>query len=240
MLDYLKKLKETGRVRHIGFSSHTPSVAKELIGTGLIDMAMFSINPAYDMECGDEYGIGTSAERSELFRLFETERIGVSVMKPFHGGQLLSEKTSPFGHALTREQCIKYALDRPAVLTVVPGVRGLSDLRELLGYLSADDSATDYSVIGQFSPDSAVGSCVYCNHCQPCPAGIDIGLVNKYYDLAMAGDAMAYDHYGKLRIKADACLKCRRCDDRCPFGVRQQERMNTICNYFSKGEENND
>lgn len=41
-------------------------------------------------------------------------------MKPFGGGQLLNAKTSPFKQALTRTQCIQYALDRPAVLTVLP------------------------------------------------------------------------------------------------------------------------
>ena len=47
VLDYLKELKRKGIVRHIGFSSHTPSVANRIIDTGLVDMMMFSINPAY-------------------------------------------------------------------------------------------------------------------------------------------------------------------------------------------------
>ena len=63
VLDYLKELKAQGIVRHIGFSSHTPSVANRIIDTGLIDMMMFSINPAYDFEKGDEYGIGSVKER---------------------------------------------------------------------------------------------------------------------------------------------------------------------------------
>ena len=58
-------------------------------------------------------------------------------MKPFAGGQLLDAQTSPFGEALTRTQCIQYALDKPGVLTVLPGVRGLADLRDVLAYLDA-------------------------------------------------------------------------------------------------------
>ena len=105
-----------------------------------------------------------------------------SVTKPFHGGQLLEDNTSPFHKALTRNQCIQYCLDRPAVLTVVPGVRGTDDLDELLKFNLTTLEERDYSVIGQFTPEAAVGNCVYCNHCQPCLAGIDIGIVNKYYD----------------------------------------------------------
>ena len=85
----------------------------------------------------------------------------------------------------------------------MPGVRSLADLDALLPFLQTTPKENDYAVIGSFTPQNAVGNCVYCNHCQPCPAGIDVGLVNKYYDLSRAGDRMAHDHYGKLAIKAD-------------------------------------
>ena len=42
----------------------------------------------------------------------------------------------------------------------------------------------NYSIISTLPPDETKGKCVYCKHCHPCPAGIDIGLVNKYYDLS--------------------------------------------------------
>lgn len=232
ILDYVTALKAAGVVRHIGFSSHTPSVANKLIDSGLIDMMMFSINPAYDLECGDELGIGSTAERAALFRRCEAEGIGISVMKPFHGGQLLSDATSPFRCALTKNQCLQYVLDRPAVMAAVPGVRSLSDLSELLTFFTATREENDYSVIGGFTPVAAIGNCVYCNHCEPCPAGIDIGLVNKYYDLSLAGDKMAHDHYSKLTVKANDCLGCGHCDSRCPFGVKQQEKMSLISDYF--------
>ena len=235
IFDYVRALRREGVVRHIGFSSHTPSVAERLLDTGEIDMMMFSINPAYDFEKGDELGIGTVRERAALFRRCEAEGVGISVMKPFHGGQLLSAASSPFRQALTKNQCIQYCLDRPAVLTVVPGVRGLGDLAELLRYRESTREERDYSAIASFTPEAAVGSCVYCNHCQPCPAGIDIGIVNKYYDLALAGDKMAANHYQKLAVGADACLGCGHCDRRCPFKVKQQARMKTICEYFRKG-----
>ena len=75
---------------------------------------------------------------------------------------------------------------------------------------------------------------MYCNHCQPCPAGIDIGLANKYYDLALAGDAIAANHYTKLTVKASACLQCGHCESRCPFSVKQMERMEKISAYFGE------
>ncbi len=234
LLDYLKELRAQGIVRHIGFSSHTPAVANRIIDTGLVDMMMFSLNPAYDFEKGDDYGIGSVAERRELFARCQREGVGISAMKPFFAGQLLSAEQSPFGVALTHYQCLQYALDRPGVLTTVPGVQTMAHLEALLGFADAPATEKDYSVIATFTADKIRGTCVYCNHCQPCPAGIDVGLVNKYYDLALAGDAIAAGHYDKIAVKASACLSCGHCDRRCPFGVEQSQRMQKIAAYFGK------
>lgn len=234
VLDYLKELKATGVVRHVGFSSHTPSVANRIIDTGLVDMMMFSINPAYDFEKGDEYGVGSVSERFTLFKRCEKEGIGISVMKPFFAGQLLSKEQSPFGVALTHNQCLQYALDRPGVLTIVPGVQTMEHLDTILEFLQATKEEKDYSVIGTLTADVIEGTCVYCNHCAPCPAGIDVGLVNKYYDLSLAGDDIARNHYTKLSVNAEACLKCGHCESRCPFSVKQEERMAEIARYFKR------
>lgn len=230
-LDYMKQLKEAGVMRHIGLSSHTPGIVNRMLDTGLIDMVMFSINPAYDYRHGD-YAIGTVDERTALYRRCEAEGVGISVMKAFGGGQLLNAGTSPFGQALSEYQCIQYALDKPGVLTVLPGLRGTEDLRRLLGFFEAAEEEKDYSVLGSFAPREAEGVCVYCNHCQPCPSGLDVGLINKYYDLAMAGDALARNHYLNLEMKASSCTGCGHCDRRCPFQVKQTERMKEIRDYF--------
>lgn len=63
ILDYLLQLKQKGIVRHIGLSSHTPSVVQAALDAGILDMLMFSINPAYDYEQKGEYAIGGADER---------------------------------------------------------------------------------------------------------------------------------------------------------------------------------
>lgn len=228
---YLMQMKEQGVVKHIGLSSHTPSTIQTVLDEVPVDMLMFSVNPAYDYQKG-EYAKGSVDERTAVYRRCETEGIGISVMKPFSGGQLLDASISPFGKALTHYQCMQYALDRPGVLTVLPGMSSAQQVEHLLGFFEATEAERDYSVIGSFSPAEAVGKCVYCNHCKPCPAGIDIGIVNKYYDLARNGDSMAAEHYRNLEIQADDCLQCGHCEMRCPFHVKQENRMKEIAAYF--------
>ena len=231
ILDYIKELKEKGIVKHIGISSHTPELVHKALDTGLIDMVMFSINPAYDYEQGT-YANGSVNERMELYKRCEAEGVGISVMKAFSSGQLLDERTSPFGKALTKMQCIQYALDKPGVLTVLTGIRGKEDLEEILQFNKATDEEKDYSIISEFTPPEATGKCVYCNHCEPCPMGLDIGLINKYYDLSKAGDILAKDHYKNLEKTAKDCIQCGHCNTRCPFKVDQLSRMKEIANYF--------
>lgn len=200
---------------------------------------MFSVNPGYDYQKG-EYAKGTVDERMAVYRRCGVEGIGISVMKPFSGGQLLDAALSPFGQALTQYQCIQYALDRPGVLTVLPGASSVGQVEQLLGFLEASEEEKDYSVIGSFKPvdaiakDVVMGRCVYCNHCKPCPKGIDIGLVNKYYDLARNGDDMAAEHYHNLEVGAEACVSCGHCNNRCPFGVDHIKRMKEISAYFGE------
>lgn len=232
VLDYLLRMKKQGVVRHIGLSTHTPEVANLVLNSGLVEQMMFSINPGYDYRHG-EYAKGSTDERVKLYQRCEAEGIGITVMKPFSGGQLLDDKTSPFGKALTEYQCIQYALDKPGVLTVLPGIRNVEDVKRLLGFFESSPEEKDYSVLGTFTPKEALGACVYCNHCQPCPAGLNVGLMNKYYDLAMAGDTMAANHYEKLTKHASDCVKCGHCDNRCPFKVKQSERMQIIAEYFA-------
>ena len=227
VLEYIQRLKKQGVVRHIGLSTHTPSILDRVLDMNVIDIAMFSINPAYDYRKG-KYAKGDSSYRMQVYLKAQSMGVGISVMKCFGGGQLLTDALSPFGKALTKNQCIHYALDKPGVLTVLPGYSSVEDVQQVLGYLEADEKDKDYSVISSFAPSRDKGRCVYCNHCQPCPAGLDIALINKYYDLAMIGDEMAVQHYNNLEKTAADCVSCGRCNSHCPFGVDQVSRMKKI------------
>lgn len=232
-LDYIMEMKEQGVVKHIGLSTHAPEMANRVLDRKILDMIMFSINPMYDYGQGD-FAIGGSQERVRFYQRCEKEGVGISVMKPFNAGQLLDAAKSPFHKALTPAQCIQYALDKPGVLTVLGGPGNIKQLQEILRYLDTTPEERDYSIISSMTPDEAVGKCVYCKHCHPCPAGLDIGLINKYYDLAQLGDTLAKEHYLTLEKTASDCIQCGHCNKRCPFKVCQMERMQEIRDYFGK------
>lgn len=231
LFDYVCELKEKGIVKHIGISTHTPTIASKFMKTGKIDMFMFSINPAYDYNEG-QYAYGSIDERQALYQEAQRLGIGISVMKAFAGGQLLDKDRSPLKIQLSMYQCIQYALDRPGVLTCLPGVTCVEDVKNILKFYDLPSSKKDYSIINELKNIGSLERCVYCNHCAPCPAGIDIGLVNKYYDLAINDDERAGIHYQQLSKHAGDCLKCGHCNHRCPFHVQQKEKMEKIYQFF--------
>lgn len=232
-LRYVLDMQAQGVVKHIGLSTHSPAMAQQVLDKGIIDMLMFSINPLYDYGQG-QYANGSGEERYNLYRRCEKEGVGISVMKPFCAGQLLDRQKSPLRPAMTTAQCIQYALDRPGVLTVLPGPGSVAELEEILGYFSAPAGERDYVVVGKLILDDTCGSCVYCKHCHPCPAGLDIGLINKYYDLNRMGDVLAKEHYLTLGKTAADCIQCGHCNSRCPFHVDQMARMREIRQYFGQ------
>lgn len=231
VLDFIIDLKENGIVRHIGLATHTIDTANTILDMGLIDVMMFSLNPAYDYRTDQGY---SSIERQQLYERCEREGVGITVMKAFCGGQLLDIEQSPFSIELSRSQCIQYALDKPSVLCVLPGCNNEKEVDEVIEYLTADEEERDYSIIESIVPDETKYKCVYCMHCHPCPAGLDVALINKYYELALTGDILAKEHYRTLDKKAGDCIHCGHCDSRCPFNVKQDMHMKEIFSYFGE------
>ncbi len=240
-IDYVRDLRERGLIRHIGMSTHNPVMARRAVEAGLVEMILFSVNPAFDMHPAsedlmellgghfDESLRGIDPAREELYRLCEEADVGITVMKGFFGGALLDEKRSPFGVAFTPAQLIHYALTRPAVASVLCGYDTRDQVDAAVAYETATPDERDYaSVIAHAPLHSYTGQCTYCGHCQPCPMGIDIAMVNKLYDLARLRGEVPQSvrrHYLDLPRSAADCVGCRSCEPNCPFGVQIAERM---------------
>ena len=239
---YVEYLKKQGYIGHIGFSSHNPETAAKVINTGLPEMMMFSINPAFDMLPPEEYVLdhfqkgfdsemfrGIDPKRAGLYKLCELKQIGITAMKTFGAGKLLSPEHSPFARPLTTPKCIHYALSRPSVASVLLGCKTSSEMLDSVRYFDADDSERNYAdILGSIRNDFR-GSCVYCNHCQPCPAEIDIASVNKCLDIACLEinniPPAVKAHYLSLSHNGSECIGCGSCENRCPFGVPIMKNM---------------
>lgn len=251
VLAYAQELRDKGVIGSIGLSSHNPEVALAAVNSGLIQMLMFSVNPCYDLQPADEdverlwneknYEkplVNMDPQRQELYETCQRLGVGITVMKAFGGGDLLSETLSPAGKALTLYQCLHYALTRPGVASVMSGARNVEELKTSIAYEQATDEERDYAAAFAALPKiSWVGHCMYCGHCAPCPVGIDVASVTKFLNLTKAQGMVpetVREHYAVLPHHAGECVACGACEKRCPFQVPVVENMRQAAEVFGR------
>ena len=249
ILDYARELKSQGLIKHIGLSSHNPEVALKAAQSNSIEVLMFSVNPCYDLQPASEdvedlwadenyahHLTNMNPERQKLYETCQRAGIGITVMKCFGGGDLLNAELSPAGAALSVNQCIAYALSRPAVSCVLAGAHSVEQLKESVNFEKASESEKDYALaLASFPKISWKGHCMYCSHCEPCPKKIDIANVTKFLNLAQINSEIpetVREHYKVLEHHAGDCIQCGACETRCPFEVKIRENMKAAENLF--------
>lgn len=251
MYAYAKELKDAGKAKLIGFSSHNTKIAMEAVKTGKVDVLMFPVNPLFNMlpqDTADARMRGltlaqlTQAEKDAypdkqaLYTLCEEMGVGIVAMKPFAGGNIL--KAHEEGRLkgileLTPVQAISYVLSFPEIACLVPGFGSVKELEEGLAYLSASEEEKDFGVIEESLLGKFSGQCMYCNHCQPCPVKIDIAEVTKLADMAEKGMTEEIrTRYAALSVHAADCLQCGACTKRCPFDIDAAANMARAAKIF--------
>ena len=249
ILKFAEQLKKEGRIHHVGLSSNNPVVARKAVETGKIEVLMFSVNPCYDLQPASENVEDLWAEeayttqltnmdpdRQKLYEACQRMEVGITVMKCFGGGDLLSAELSPAGVALSSAQCISYALSRPAVSVVLAGAHSVEQLEASAAYEDTPEEARDYALaLSSFPRINWSGHCMYCSHCEPCPKQIDIASVTKFLNLATAAKELpetVREHYRVLEHHAGECVQCGTCESRCPFQVSIRENMKRAAAVF--------
>jgi predicted aldo/keto reductase-like oxidoreductase len=238
VLDLAHRLQQEGKARFLGISGHYPAVLELAIETGLVDVVMFPVNMFSHAMPG----------RRELLELCTRLEIGLVAMKPFGGGKLLNKRgsfrvpkyqtsgeayTARISNEVTPTQCLSYVLSQIGVSIALPGVKNGTELAAALQVLEAGEEEQDFSdLLAEFGR-YVEGECVYCNHCLPCPAVIDIAEVNRLLDAAQLGIMESLRRaYHALPVTASACTECGVCVERCPFGVEVVARMKQAADIF--------
>jgi len=242
LMELARRFQQEGKARFIGISGHKAPGIMRFIKNNHIDVLMFPINLAWDF----------MPDRKEVFQTCVSQNVGLVAMKSFAGGRLFQQENP---NSISPVKCINYVLTQPGVSTTVPGVKNVKQLKEALHFFEASDEEKDFSsIITEFQEDLK-RNCVYCNHCLPCPVGIDIGRIIQMVDKAMYNiSSDLKDDYKTLRkkinfyypgrirtsrsqfkglsTKASECVECGVCMERCPFDVNVISKMKLAVKLF--------
>lgn len=225
LYDTALRLKEEGRIEHIGTSVHMrPDDIIEVIDSGLFEFVLISCNLTNFLNM-----------RRVLDRAWE-KGVDILIMNPLYGG-LIPENQELFEYAkIWKEETVVQAavralLSHPAVKCVLAGA---SSRRQLDEYLSA---VTDPAFNGQNKAErlqavaeNAAGSgsfCSYCRYCIDCPEKIPVAeIMNARNFLRKEQDSRDFPTHlffrtlGErfhvvLESSENPCVKCGQCERKC-------------------------
>lgn len=196
-LEALLEAKEAGKIRHIGFTTHTTELFEKALSLSWVETIMFPYNLI-------------EAQGEALMRRCSEKKIGFIAMKPLAGGAIDEPALA-----------LRFICTNPDVSIVIPGMSDLKELNENLAAVEnhAPFSAEEAAKIETIRKELGNNFCRRCNYCQPCSAGINISgifILQGYFDRYGLGD-WAKMRYDAMPVKADACINCGACEPRCPY-----------------------
>ncbi len=245
VIEILEELKAEGKIGRIGFSFHDDlSLFKEVID-------------AYDWEfCQIQFNYVDVNFQAGLEGLLYASAKGIPVviMEPLKGGRL-SDAVPPVVQKLwdgapakrtAAEWAFKWVASHPEVATILSGMSTMEQLDQNLELFSREDlpvlTDEENALIAQAADlyrTLIKYPCTECQYCQPCPNGVLIPRIIRYYN-----DWCAYEHNPKLKEEylvwqdesehASNCIKCGACEEHCPQHLPVMQIMDEIVEAFGR------
>ena len=233
--EYLKKQKEAGRIRHLGFSAHgSYEVMKRFLDAYGKDMEFCQIQLNYL-----DWTFQSAKEKVELLK---EHQIPVWVMEPLRGGKLasLAEEDQAQLKALRPEETIpawafRFLQSIPEVTMVLSGMSNMEQMQENIRTFSEDKPLNEKEMeallsVADHMLKKIVLPCTACRYCvSHCPQELDIPSLLALYNehcFTQGGflAPMALSSYPEEK-RPSACIGCRSCEAVCPQQIKVSEAM---------------
>ena len=261
IVDFLVKERAAGRIRHLGFSFHGHQAGFD---------AMMALHGKYhwdfvqiQMNYMDwEHPNGRNTRAAYLYEQLDKREIPIVIMEPLRGGALADVPARLADQLKAREPersiaswAFRYVGSFPRVMAALSGMTYMEHLQDnletFLDFKPLDEGEKKFllSVADQMVNYPLV-SCTGCQYCMPCPYGINIPGIFKFYnDNVTAGTYVVskeQEGYAKARRKyllayneaiptvrqADHCIGCGRCEQLCPQNIRIPRELRRIDAYI--------
>jgi predicted aldo/keto reductase-like oxidoreductase len=242
MYEFLKKKKDEGKIRRLGFSFHDhPDVLKEIVDNYKWDFVQIQLN-YLDWEI---------LKAKESYEILTERHIPVIVMEPVRGGALATLNDKAIGilkqaapGASVASWAIRFAASLPNVMTVLSGMSSLEQVEDNLATI-ADfkplNEAENKVLAEAVAAYRASGTipCTGCRYCVDCPVGVDIPRIFSFYNLFQVnkdrgGFASGYRAISE-KGQAHNCVACGQCMTHCPQGIKIPDRLKEIAAFAAAG-----
>jgi len=230
------RAKEQGKALHIGVSIHRDlPTMRRAIESGAFEVLM----PAHAVIDPE----GSSA----MLPLAARHGMGIVVMKPLSGGQLVSPP-GPNGEPVAPDpvvaDALRWVLSNPHVSSAIPGMVSAQQVEDNVaavekGPLSETERRELIGIVGNLRKSYRYGqTCLRCGYCQPCAQGINIPAILQAADMAESYPDnlrhMGRELYAAQERTAEHCEECRRCMGNCPAGIDIPQRLREVAELFGE------
>ena len=242
VLDFLDDCLSSGRVKHVGFSSH---IEVDYLIDILDEYPKWEVVMTQMNYLDEYYQSGVMG----LDYLKETN-IGSMIMEPLRGGRLVQnipkEVQTLWDSADVKRTPVEWALqylwNRDDVDCVLSGMTSLNQVKENIEIANKIDeiSENDQELIREVARTYRTflgNNCTRCGYCMPCPHGVDIINCLTEYNIAhMLNDpkasAMQYFSLIDDDSRADSCVQCMECIPFCTQMLDIPEELVKVHEYF--------
>ena len=242
VLDFLDDCLTTGKVKHVGFSSH---IEVDYLIEIIDEYPKWEVVMTQMNYLDEYYQSGVMG----LDYLKETN-IGSMIMEPLRGGRLVQnipkEVQTLWDSADVKRTPVEWALqylwNRDDVDCVLSGMTSLNQVKENIEIANRIDeiSENDQELIREVARTYRTflgNNCTRCGYCMPCPHGVDIINCLTEYNIAhMLNDpkasAMQYFSLIDDDSRADSCVQCMECIPFCTQMLDIPEELVKVHEYF--------
>jgi predicted aldo/keto reductase-like oxidoreductase len=207
-----EKAKAEGLIKHIGVTSHSAVFAKELIESGRFETIMSPLN----------FVACETAE--DILPIARKHDVGFIAMKPMGGGRL-DNATLAF----------KFLFQYPDVVPLI-GIQGINEIEEIIQIYSGSRilTETERLEIEEFKQSVSKNFCHRCEYCQPCPQKIPISVMMSIESFVkrMPLEHIFEEPASSRLEKVAECLKCGKCEERCPYHLSIRETLAENYKWF--------
>jgi hypothetical protein len=215
------RLKEQGKVRFLGVSTHTPNL--EQVADAAIDSDRFDVMML-------AYHYGAWPRLGEIIDRAAARDIGVVAMKTLRGSHHHGLLWSRDERDSFTQASFKWVLSNPSVSCLVISLWESAQLDEFLFASGKAPRADDLAVLKRYETLTAGLHCrAHCDVCLGiCPEGLPIHdvLRHRMYYEQYGAQKEAMHLYSALATTADVCTGCDApCVGACPSGIPIAERM---------------
>jgi len=215
------RLKQQGKVRFLGVSTHSPDL--ETVANAAIDSDRFDVMML-------AYHFGAWPSLSQIIDRAAARDIGVVGMKVLRGAQHRFLDWSPDERDSFTQASFKWVLSNPSVSCLVISLWETGQLDEFLYASGQALRPQDLAVLDRYSELTTDSYCrPHCGAClDRCPEALPIHeiLRHRMYFEQFGAQREAMKLYASLDRQADVCTGCSApCTNACPTGVAIPERM---------------